>query len=134
MKTPYNPSGNHTQTAKIKPVTSNRSSLSRRQFLWRTGGTAAGVLGLGLPPFGGLASELIGAPGGLQTLGMPKGLNSVLRWSRIANDASGYDHATAREQLGPGRASRAIAIAHIAMFDAVATVTARSEEHTTELQ
>jgi hypothetical protein len=61
---------------------------------------------------------------------MPKGLNSVLRWSRIANDASGYDHATAREQLGPGRASRAIAIAHIAMFDAVAAVTGRYESYT----
>jgi len=46
-------------------------------------------------------------------------LGHVLYWNRVAVDASGLDHATAHEQLGPGRASRAMAIVHIAMFDAV---------------
>jgi len=41
----------------------------------------------------------------------------VLRWNQIAIDASGADHAGAKEQLGPGRSSRAMAIVHIAIFD-----------------
>jgi len=48
-------------------------------------------------------------------------------WNQIAVDASGLDHTRPLpgedrvfgEQLGPGRASRAIAIVHIAIFDAV---------------
>ena len=54
-------------------------------------------------------------------------LEIVRRWNRIAIDASGLDHTPVApgearvfgEQLGPGRASRAMAIVHIAMFDAV---------------
>ena len=47
------------------------------------------------------------------------GLDTIRRWNQIAIDASGLDHATAKQQLGPGRASRAMAIVHIAMFDAI---------------
>lgn len=52
----------------------------------------------------------------------------VQHWSQIAIDATGLDHAPVApgenrtkyaEQLGPGRASRAMAIVHLAMFDAV---------------
>ncbi|MFN7951276.1 MAG: chloroperoxidase [bacterium] len=43
----------------------------------------------------------------------------VLRWNRIAIDASGFDHAHAGEQLGPGKSSRAMAIVHLAIFDAL---------------
>ena len=51
----------------------------------------------------------------------------VHRWNRIAIDASGLDHTpvapgehrTFGEQIGPGRASRAMAIVHIAIFDAI---------------
>src|SRR5689334_16931268 len=51
----------------------------------------------------------------------------VHRWNEIAIDATGLDHTpvapgehrTFGEQLGPGRASRAMAIIHIAIFDAV---------------
>ena len=45
----------------------------------------------------------------------------VKRWNRIAIDASGLDHTGtgAHEQFGPGRSSQAMAIAHIAMFEAV---------------
>lgn len=42
----------------------------------------------------------------------------VQRWNTVAVDASGWDHAGAGEQLGPGRASRAMAIVHLAMADA----------------
>jgi hypothetical protein len=54
--------------------------------------------------------------------GPRKGLDSVRRWNEIAVDASGFDHGNAREQLGPGRASRAMAIVHIAIFDTVNAV------------
>ena len=48
-------------------------------------------------------------------------------WNQIAIDASGLDHTPVApgetrvfgEQLGPGRASRAMAIVHIAIFEAV---------------
>src|SRR4029077_18383140 len=49
------------------------------------------------------------------------------RWNRVAMDASGLHHTPAAprenrvfgEQLGPGRSSRAMAIVHIAIFDAI---------------
>src|SRR6478609_4046884 len=52
------------------------------------------------------------------------------RWNRIAIDATGLDHTPVApgenrvfgEQLGPGRSSRAMAIVHIAMFDALDAV------------
>lgn len=58
-------------------------------------------------------------------------LNSILRWNRIAIDATGLDHTplqpgetrTYGEQLGPGRAARAMAIVHIAMFEALNALT-----------
>jgi hypothetical protein len=59
---------------------------------------------------------------------VPKnGLDTLHRWNQIAIDASGVDHTPVApgetrvfgEQLGPGRASRAIAIVHIAIFDSV---------------
>lgn len=55
------------------------------------------------------------------------GSTPVRRWNQIAVDASGLDHTPVAtnetrvfgEQLGPGRSSRAMAIVHIAMFEAV---------------
>src|SRR5438477_7709597 len=57
-------------------------------------------------------------------------LDSIHRWNTIAINASGLDHTpltpgeirTFGEQLGPGRASRAMAIVHIAIFDSVNAV------------
>src|SRR5436853_4161532 len=54
----------------------------------------------------------------------------VHHWNQIAIDATGLDHTpvapgeirTFGEQLGPGRASRAMAIVHIAIFDSVNAV------------
>ena len=57
-------------------------------------------------------------------------LDAVRRWNEIAIDASGFDHANAREQLGPGRASRALAIVHIAMFDVVNAVVRHYQSYT----
>jgi hypothetical protein len=46
-------------------------------------------------------------------------LTTVTRnWNQLAIDASGIDHGGAKEQLGPGRSSRALAIVHIALFEA----------------
>src|SRR5690606_27974592 len=58
------------------------------------------------------------------------GLDSVRRWNQIAIDASGLDHTPVEpgedrvfgEQIGPGRSARAMAIVHIAMFDAIVAV------------
>ncbi|HEV2042048.1 MAG TPA: hypothetical protein VGT81_18735 [Casimicrobiaceae bacterium] len=55
----------------------------------------------------------------------PRGM--VRHWNEVAIDASGLDHTPVAdgeprvfgEQLGPARASRAMAIVHIAVFDAV---------------
>ena len=69
------------------------------------------------------------------------GGNSVLRllhWNEVAIDASGLDHTPVApgesrvfgEQLGPGRASRAMAIVHIAIFDAINAVTGEFERYT----
>jgi hypothetical protein len=62
--------------------------------------------------------------------GPTQGLNSLHRWNVIAINASGLDHTPVApgenrvfgEELGPGRASRAMAIVHIAMFDALDSV------------
>ncbi len=53
--------------------------------------------------------------------------NVVRRWNQIAIDASGLDHTPVAsgetrlfgEQLGPGRAARAMAIVHLAVFEVV---------------
>src|SRR5438034_6038986 len=63
-------------------------------------------------------------------VGPRQGLDSLHRWNVIAINASGLDHTPVApgenrvfgEQLGPGRASRAMAIVHIAMFDALDAV------------
>jgi hypothetical protein len=63
----------------------------------------------------------------------PHGENALERlkhWNEIAVNASGLDHTPVPsgdprvfgEQLGPGRSSRAMAIVHIAIFDAIAAI------------
>jgi hypothetical protein len=62
--------------------------------------------------------------------------DAVRRWNRIAVDASGLDHSRNEEarvfgeQLGPARASRAMAIVHIAIFDAVNAISGRYRSYT----
>jgi hypothetical protein len=65
-------------------------------------------------------------------------LGYVLHWNRIAIDASGLDHTPPApgetraygEQLGPGRASRAMAIVHIATFDAINAIRGGYQSYT----
>src|SRR5713101_7787666 len=66
------------------------------------------------------------------------GLDSVHHWNEIAINASGLDHTLVApgenrvfgEQFGPGRASRAMAIVHIAIFDAVNAVAGGYQSYT----
>jgi hypothetical protein len=66
------------------------------------------------------------------------GVDSVRYWNEIAINASGIDHTPVAagenrifgEQLGPGRSSRAMAIVHIAIFDAVNAITGGYRSHT----
>jgi hypothetical protein len=65
-------------------------------------------------------------------------LERMLHWNEIAINASGLDHTpvaigenrTFGEQLGPGRASRAMAIVHIAIFDAVNAIAGGYKSYT----
>ncbi len=60
-------------------------------------------------------------------------ISALRRWNQIAIDATGLDHKAPApgetrifgEQLGPARASRAMAIVHIAIFDAVNAIVPR---------
>jgi hypothetical protein len=62
----------------------------------------------------------------------------VHHWNQIAIDATGLDHTpvapgehrTFGEQLGPGRASRAMAIVHIAIFDAINAALGKYQSYT----
>ena len=56
--------------------------------------------------------------------------DAIRRWNKIAIDATGYDHAGPRQQMGPGRASRALAIVHTAIFDVVNAVKGDYESYT----
>ncbi len=66
------------------------------------------------------------------------GLDTLHRWNAIAINASGLDHTPVKpgerrvfgEQLGPGRSSRAMAIVHIAIFDAVNAIQGGYQSYT----
>ncbi|MFL6583825.1 MAG: chloroperoxidase, partial [Chthoniobacterales bacterium] len=70
--------------------------------------------------------------------GPREGIDAVRRWNEIAINASGLDHTPVApgenrvfgEQLGPCRAARAMAIVHIAMFDAVNALVGEYESYT----
>src|SRR5439155_20877690 len=70
--------------------------------------------------------------------GPRKGLDTIRRWNQISIDASGLDHTPPApgetrvfgQQLGPRRASRAIAIVHIAMFDTMNAVVGEYQSYT----
>lgn len=90
--------------------------MIRRRRCWlHLAALAILVLGLALPVYAS-ASAYHASGAGL-----------VRRWNGIAIDASGLDHTPVApgeqrvfgEQLGPTRASRAMAIVHIAMFDSI---------------
>jgi hypothetical protein len=122
------------------------SRSSRRAFV-------LGMLALGLP----VPAGADGIQGGLRDAFGPRfdarpnlreprrrrhrgpGVTDRLRqWNQIAVDASGVDHTPVPpgdprvfgEQFGPGRSSRALAIVHIAIFDAVNAVVGGYQSYT----
>src|SRR3989475_10949273 len=68
----------------------------------------------------------------------PQVADSVRRWNAIAMSANALDHTPVApgenrvfgEQLGPGRTSRAFAIVHIAIFDAVNAIAGGYQSYT----
>src|SRR5438552_6006074 len=68
----------------------------------------------------------------------PRAADSVRRWNAIAIGANALDHTPVApgenrvfgEQLGPGRTSRAFAIVHIAIFDAVNAIAGGYQSYT----
>jgi hypothetical protein len=70
--------------------------------------------------------------------GPRQGIDAVRRWNEIAINASGLDHTPVSpgenrvfgEQLGPCRAARAMAIVHIAMFDAINAMLGEYQSYT----
>ncbi len=89
------------------------------------------------------ASELLGPrfdlsqPAAARRLPHRPHANAVEHWNAIAIDASGLDHTPLGpgesrvfgEQLGPGRASRAMAIVHVAVFEAVNAIAGGRVSH-----
>lgn len=79
-----------------------------------------------------------GVTGPPSEVGDPIATSWVLRWNKIAVDASGLDHTplepdedrTFAHNYGPGRSSRAMAIVHIAMFEAVNAIAGGYESYT----
>ena len=76
---------------------------------------------------------------GARRLARSRGARSwVHHWNAVAVDASGLDHTPVApgeqrvfgENLGPGRASRAMAIVHIAMFDVVNAIAGGYQSYT----
>ena len=64
--------------------------------------------------------------------------NAMHHWNHIAVDSAGLDHTPVAEgdprifgeQIGPGRSARAMAIVHIAMYDAVNAIARRYRSYT----
>ena len=123
--------------AKDQP--SKPSALNRREFcltlaLCAFVGGSPDAQGQALGPLYQAAPRLDASP----RHGPQQGLDSVRRWNQIAIDASGLDHTPPApgenrafyEQYGPGRASRAMAIVHIAMFDTINAVVGEYQSYT----
>lgn len=57
----------------------------------------------------------------------------LMTWNHVALDATAFDHSTLfesfGEQFGPTRTSRALAIVHLAMYEAVNTVTRKNRSY-----
>jgi hypothetical protein len=85
-----------------------------------------------------LVTSTFAAPPVSPRHGPRNGIEVVRRWNQIALDASGLDHTPPvagenrvfREQLGPCREARALAIVHIAMFDAMNAIVGEYKSYT----
>src|SRR6266849_4027875 len=142
---------NSLKTACEQPQDSNNSSPQWWQAsVWKSTASVSVLLFLAVPAFASRTDE-----GHRQAFGPlykaaehsftdktrqgpSKNLDVIRRWNEIAINASGLDHTPVApgenrvfgEQLGPGRASRAMAIVHIAMFDTANSVVGEYQSYT----
>lgn len=79
---------------------------------------------------------LLGGGGGARKPYTDGNMQMLLHWNEMAIDASGRDHnqpptslLAVREQMGPGRSSRAMAIVHIAIFEAINAIVGGYESY-----
>jgi hypothetical protein len=115
------------RSLKVAVLTAGGVIAAVGALAWAQGGLSGGFYGVWSTLYRYEAPKM-DVVAGLERTRVP-GLvdSSVKRWNRIAIDASGLDHTPPGptesrafgEQIGPGRSSRAIAIVHIAIFDAV---------------
>ncbi len=107
--------------------------------LARAGGFLDGLFEVWGPRYtyaGDPASQLLWTPPPPPIAG--DSTNSVRRWNQVAMDANAIDHTPPApgemrmfgEQLGPTRTSRAFAIIHIAIFEAVNAIACRYQSYT----
>ena len=126
--------------------------MDRRAFLTTTAKLAAPAFALltldrpgraGADGFGGglrdaYGPRFHGRAGSGRSRRQPGARSWVHHWNSIAIDASGLDHTPVApgeqrvfgENLGPGRSSRAMAIVHIAIFDAVNAIAGGFQSYT----
>jgi len=118
--------------------------VGRRAFL-------LGMLACGIPVHAsaqgfGSAADAFGRQFGAQPIERPTqrprpapgAMGALRHWNAVALDATGLDHTPPApgdsrvfgEQFGPGRASRAMAMVHIAVFDAIAAIAGGYETYT----
>lgn len=110
-------------------------ALSAPGFAQQTEQSLPNYLGPRFAP-GTAPSTTAAAPAPVPAVNQPAEL--VRHWNSMALDATGLDHTpvapnetrTFGEQLGPTRASRAMAIIHIAMFDAANSIAGGYESYT----
>src|SRR5213593_4040445 len=100
--------------SRIETIAVAASCTARREASAQAGEVSGGLRDL----LGPLYDPPAQFPGMLSHRPRPS-LDSVRHWNEIAIDASGIDHSGFGEQFGPTRASRAMAIVHIAVFEAV---------------
>ena len=129
MTTTIMTSGTRFTSSVVSSHSASRDSYSHR-------GAAAVLLVVALSVLQGCGD---GDNGGSHDLSSaPSAATLIHHWNHLAVDASGLDHTPPQpgenrewqEQLGPTRASRAMAIVHIAMFDAVNAITGGYESYT----
>jgi hypothetical protein len=118
-------------TQRLNPGDRNTEEEMRmRRMSWRSTAAALLLAGLAAAP---AAAQQTASLGSLIT-----DATWLRIWNRIAIDASGLDHTPPApgeqrefaEQLGPGRSARAMAIVHVAVFDALNSINPRFQSYT----
>lgn len=114
--------------AQPQPPRTELSPQSQADFARVFGSRAPGAIS----PFAAGRTGGLGAP--LDVTPAHNATTRLLTWNRVAMQVTALDHAHGPnekyDQLGPHRSSRAIAMVHIAMYDAVNAITRRYASYT----